>query len=90
MSAGLLGHTLLATFGLGAILRASEPLFIAFKLWGAAYLVYFGIGMLRDRETAFSVAALPQRAAALRACSRAGHVRAPVCSAGCTVAAASC
>ncbi|MCP5311180.1 MAG: LysE family translocator [Zoogloeaceae bacterium] len=50
VSIGLVGHTVLATLGLGAVLRASEWLFIALKLAGAAYLVYLGIQLLRSRE----------------------------------------
>lgn len=49
VSVGLVGHTVLATLGLGAILRTSEWLFIALKLIGAAYLIYLGIGLLRTR-----------------------------------------
>lgn len=43
VSVGLLGHTLLATLGLGAILQASEWLFTILKLAGAAYLLYLGV-----------------------------------------------
>jgi len=51
VSVGLVGHTLLATLGLGAILRTSEWLFLVLKLVGAAYLVYLGIQLLRaDRH----------------------------------------
>jgi len=50
VSVGLFGHTVLATLGLGAILRTSEWLFIALKLVGAAYLVYLGIGLLRTKQ----------------------------------------
>ena len=50
VSVGLVGHTVLATLGLGAILRTSEWLFVALKLVGAAYLVYLGIQLLRTRE----------------------------------------
>ncbi len=59
VSTGLVGHTLLATLGLGAILRASEWLFLLLKLAGAAYLVYLGVQLLRSRhhELAMSAAA---------------------------------
>jgi threonine/homoserine/homoserine lactone efflux protein len=46
VSLGLLGHTVLATAGLGALLRTSEWLFTAIKLVGAAYLLYLGIQLL--------------------------------------------
>lgn len=49
VSIGLVGHTILAALGLGAILRASEMLFNGLKLAGAAYLVWLGIGLLRTR-----------------------------------------
>jgi threonine/homoserine/homoserine lactone efflux protein len=47
VSVGLVGHTLLAALGLGALLRASEWLFVVLKLVGAAYLVYLGVQLLR-------------------------------------------
>lgn len=50
VSTGLLGHTVLATLGLGAILRTSEWLFVALKLVGTAYLLYLGIGMLLTKR----------------------------------------
>ena len=43
---GILVHTALAAFGVGAILQASESLFLALKLVGAAYLVYLGIRLV--------------------------------------------
>jgi threonine/homoserine/homoserine lactone efflux protein len=46
VSTGLLGHTVLAAFGLGTILRTSETLFLTLKFVGAAYLIYIGIRML--------------------------------------------
>ena len=49
---GILVHTALAAFGLGAILHASEGLFLALKLVGAAYLVYLGIRLLLARAAA--------------------------------------
>ena len=57
VSLGLVGHTVLATLGLGAILRTSEWLFLALKLAGAAYLIYLGIQLLRSREHEIAVAA---------------------------------
>jgi threonine/homoserine/homoserine lactone efflux protein len=50
VSIGLVGHTVLATLGLGAILRTSEWLFLALKFVGAAYLIYLGIGLLRTKR----------------------------------------
>jgi threonine/homoserine/homoserine lactone efflux protein len=55
VSVGLVGHTVLATLGLGAILRTSEWLFLALKLVGAAYLVYLGIQLLRTRQHELTV-----------------------------------
>lgn len=43
VSFGLLGHTALATLGLGALLQASPISFTLMKYAGAAYLVYIGI-----------------------------------------------
>ena len=49
VSTGLLGHTLLAGLGLGAILQSSGFLFTVIKIVGAAYLVYLGIKAFRTR-----------------------------------------
>lgn len=57
VSVGLVGHTILATLGLGAILRTSEWLFVALKFVGAAYLVYLGVQLLRSGRHEFAVAA---------------------------------
>ena len=62
VSVGLVGHTALATLGLGAILRTSEWLFIALKLVGAAYLVWLGIGLLRTKTAALVVPDARRRA----------------------------
>jgi threonine/homoserine/homoserine lactone efflux protein len=56
VSTGLLGHTLLAGFGLGSILLASETLFVVLKLVGAAYLVYLGVRLLLTKPTALELA----------------------------------
>jgi threonine/homoserine/homoserine lactone efflux protein len=50
VSLGLVGHTILAALGLGAVLRTSQVLFIVVKLVGALYLVYLGVGFLRARN----------------------------------------
>jgi threonine/homoserine/homoserine lactone efflux protein len=57
VSVGLVGHTILATLGLGAILRTSEWLFVALKFVGAAYLLYLGIGLLRTQRGGLPVGA---------------------------------
>jgi threonine/homoserine/homoserine lactone efflux protein len=46
------------------VLRASEWLFIAIKLVGAAYLVYLGVGLLRTRTTELVVLASSRRSLA--------------------------
>lgn len=46
ISTGLLGHTLLAGLGLGAILQTSELLFTTLKVVGALYLIYLGLRAL--------------------------------------------
>jgi threonine/homoserine/homoserine lactone efflux protein len=45
--AGCVVHTLVAAFGLAALLAASAPAFALLKWAGAAYLVWLAIGMLR-------------------------------------------
>jgi threonine/homoserine/homoserine lactone efflux protein len=57
VSVGLLGHTLLATAGLGALLRTSEWLFTAVKLVGAAYLLYLGAQLLLTKSAAIAAGA---------------------------------
>jgi threonine/homoserine/homoserine lactone efflux protein len=61
VSVGLLGHTVLATAGLGALLRTSEWLFTIIKLVGAAYLLYLGAQLLLTRSARIAEAAsVPQ------------------------------
>lgn len=50
ISTGSFIHTLLAAFGLSIILAKSIVLFTAIKLIGAAYLIYLGIKMLRQKS----------------------------------------
>lgn len=50
VSTGLLGHTVLAVFGLGAILKTSEILFTLIKLAGAAYLLWLGFKLIRTNR----------------------------------------
>lgn len=54
VSAGQACWTLAASAGLAALLRASEPAFLALRLVGAGYLVFLGlqalIGALRGRD----------------------------------------
>jgi len=57
VSVGLLGHTVLATAGLGALLRTSEWLFTAIKLVGAAYLLYLGLQLLLTKSAAIGAGA---------------------------------
>jgi threonine/homoserine/homoserine lactone efflux protein len=49
VSLGILVHTALAALGVGALLRASEPLFMAVKIAGAVYLVYLGARLMLQR-----------------------------------------
>jgi len=48
---GILVHTALAALGVGAILLASEALFLGVKLAGAGYLLFIGVRMLFSRAS---------------------------------------
>ena len=56
ITSGSVVHTLAAAFGLSAILATSASAFLIVKAAGAAYLVYLGVSMLRDRSSS----ALPE------------------------------
>jgi len=60
VSIGLLGHTLLATLGLGALLLSSEFLFNIIKVIGAGYLIYIGYQLLRSKEDTINIKDLPK------------------------------
>lgn len=53
ISAGLLIHTLLAAFGLSAIVQTSRIAYVAIQYIGAAYLVYLGIKTFLTKEKLF-------------------------------------
>ena len=57
---GCVVHTLAAAFGLSAILATSVRAFMVVKVVGAAYLVYLGIRLLRDRSSLGGLAELPR------------------------------
>lgn len=50
VSVGLMGHTAIVSLGLGSILLASAHAFLLLKLIGAAYLIYLGVRLLREKE----------------------------------------
>lgn len=60
VSTGLLGHTLLAGLGLGAVLTASELLFSMLKYIGAAYLVYLGVRLIIHHQGGMKLEAYRQ------------------------------
>jgi threonine/homoserine/homoserine lactone efflux protein len=55
VSAGQAIWTLCTALGVGALLVASEPAFLALRLAGAAYLIYLGVQALLHRGRAFAV-----------------------------------
>lgn len=60
VSIGLMGHTILATLGLGALLLASEWLFNIIKYLGAAYLIYLGYQLIKSDEHKLAMKDMPK------------------------------
>lgn len=56
---GVLVHTLLAAFGLSAVLAASSLAFGIVKFAGAGYLIWLGLGFLRSGNLSHTPAAPP-------------------------------
>ncbi|MEP6503723.1 MAG: LysE family translocator [Betaproteobacteria bacterium] len=59
---GVWVHVLAAALGLSALLATSAAAFTVVKIVGAVYLVWIGIGMLRERARAATVPALDDAA----------------------------
>jgi threonine/homoserine/homoserine lactone efflux protein len=55
VSTGLIGHTLLASLGLGALLMASVVLFTTVKIAGSVYLVYLGVMHFRHNPLSIDI-----------------------------------
>lgn len=51
VSVGLLGYSILAALGLGAILSTSETAFLILKYIGAVYLFYLGMRLILSGAT---------------------------------------
>ncbi len=62
---GILVHTAFAALGVGAVLQASETLFLLLKLAGAAYLVYLGVKLMLSRTPAREIGGAGARQAPL-------------------------
>ena len=56
VSTGLLGHTILAGVGLGALLMSSDLFFTAVKYLGAGYLCYLGVKLFTSPVPEFQIA----------------------------------
>ena len=65
IAAGCVVHTLAATFGLAALLATSAAAFTVLKAFGAAYLAWLAIGMLRDAAGVARPLATPAEVAPL-------------------------
>lgn len=61
VAGGSLIHSLLAAFGVSALLQQSETAFLIVKYAGAAYLLYLAWRAATDRSSPLQAAALPPR-----------------------------
>jgi threonine/homoserine/homoserine lactone efflux protein len=59
ISVGLLLHTLLAAFGLSAIIQASRAAYLALKYIGAGYLLYLGMRTLISKNQLLQTNEIP-------------------------------
>ena len=66
ISAGCLVHALAAAFGLAAVLAVHQGAFLLIQWGGAAYLVWLGVGMLRQARRGGSAAVADAAALAPR------------------------
>ncbi len=64
---GCYAHVLAAAFGLSAILQYVPELYLALKFAGAAYLIWLGISMLRQKPSANTMLDQPSKTATRRA-----------------------
>ena len=69
VSVGQATWTVCTALGVGALLVASEPAFLALKLAGAAYLIYLGVQALLHRGKTFALDVGRPRHVARRAAS---------------------
>ncbi len=53
ISTGLIGHTMLAGLGVGALVAASQTAFTVLKFIGAAYLAWLGVRLIQTAGTQF-------------------------------------
>ena len=61
---GLVVHTVVAALGLGALVRASESLYLALQFAGAAYMAYLGLQLLCTPQKPWALpGAAPKRGA---------------------------
>jgi threonine/homoserine/homoserine lactone efflux protein len=58
---GLVVHTVVAALGLGALIRASEGLYLGLQLGGAVYLAHLGVQLLRAPQQPFAFAGPAQQ-----------------------------